>query len=398
MDIHQTTKKLESAIKCIEKDGRIIEKNKSLILKFKDKAISFGLSMHRVLFYVIRLTVLARSIPKGFDEMTMEDMERTVSWIETSEYESWTKHDFKVTLKKFFQWLRNYEWYSKEYPPEVRWIKTTLKSNKRKLPEDILTKEEVRSLIQTASNPRDKAFISVLYESGCRIGEIMNIKRKNVSFDKYGAQVIVPEGKTGPRRIRLIQSISYLEAWLGCHPRRDDPEAPLWVTVGNNNKGKTIGYQTIRKMLRQTAEKAGIKKRVNPHAFRHARATHLASELTMPLQCEYFGWVQGSKAPATYIHLSGKDLDRALLKMYGKLPEEEENNIIKCPRCNEINQEINRFCSNCGLPFDLKGLADIEDERGKYDDMMSKIMVRLTQNPQVKKEIMEALKNERKIS
>jgi integrase len=255
-----------------------------------------------------------------------------------------------------------------------------------------LTKEEIRSLIQATSNPRDKAFISVLYESGCRIGEILNIKIKNISFDEYGAQVVVPEGKTGPRRIRLIASIPHIETWLGYHPKKNDPEALLWVTYANNKKGTEISYQAIRKMLRKTAESAGIKKKVNPHNFRHSRATHLASELTSPLQCEYFGWIQGSKAPATYIHLSGKDLDRALLKMYGKLPPEQDD-VIKCPRCSEINQEVSRFCKNCGLPFGIKDYVNLEDERRKYDDKMSKVMERLLQNPQVKKEIAEVLRN-----
>ena len=115
------------------------------------------------------------------------------------------------------------------------------------------------------------------------------------------------------------------------------------------------------------------------------------SKFPGPLLCEYFGWVQGSKEPATYIHLSGKNLDRAILKMHGRLPPEEEDGTLKCPKCNEINEEINRFCKNCGLPFDLKDVMDLEDERGKYDLVMSKIMEKLVQNSEVKKEIVEVL-------
>jgi hypothetical protein len=203
--------------------------------------------------------------------------------------------------------------------------------------------------------------------------------------------MIVPEGKTGPRRIRLIASIPYIESWLGYHPNKNNPEEFLWVTHANNSIGKPMGYDTIRKILRETAERAGIKKRVNPHAFRHARATHLASELTSPILCEMFGWMQGSKEPSTYIHLSGKNLDNALLKMYGKLPADEEDGKIKCPRCSEVNQEINRFCKNCGLPFGLKDFTNIQDERKKYDDIMSKLMEKMVQNPEVKRMMMETL-------
>jgi len=396
MDVHNTARRLEWASKVIERDPKIIEQNKMLILKFKDRVSSLSLSSQRVLFYVTRLIVIARAFPKSFEEATREDIEKIIAEIESGKwnkdgYTAWTKHDYKVTLKKFFQWLRKCEWDSREYPAEVKWIRTTLKNNRKKLPEDILTKDEIRSLIQATSNPRDKAFISVLYESGCRIGEIMNIKIKNITFDEYGAQVLIPEGKTGPRRIRLISSIPHVESWLSYHPHKKEPESFLWTTYANNNKGNIISYQSIRKLLTKTAERAGITKKVNPHNFRHSRATHLASELTSPIQCEMFGWVQGSDAPATYIHLNGKDLDKALLKINGKLPPEEDNN-IKCPRCNDVNHEISRFCKNCGLPFEIKDYVNLEDERKKYDDKMSKVMEKLLQNPEVKKEIIGILK------
>lgn len=398
MDVHNTTQRLEWASRVIERDPKISEHNKQLILKFRDRASSLSLSTQRVLFYVTRLILIARAFHKNFEEATREDVEEIVAKIENGSlnpeysYTAWTKHDYKVTLKKFFQWLRKNEWDSKNYPEEVKWIRATLNNSRKKLPEDILTKDEIRSLIQATSNPRDKAFISVLYESGCRIGEIMNIRIKNITFDEYGAQVLIPEGKTGPRRIRLIASIPHVESWLSYHPHKKEPEAFLWTTYANNNKGNIISYGAICKMLRQTAERAGIKKKVNPHNFRHSRATHLASELTSPIQCEMFGWVQGSDAPATYIHLNGKDLDKALLKINGKLPPEEDNN-VKCPRCNDVNHEISRFCKNCGLPFEIKDYVNLEDERKKYDDKMSKVMEVLLQNPEIKKEIAETLRD-----
>ncbi|MGA2789578.1 MAG: site-specific integrase [Candidatus Bathyarchaeia archaeon] len=53
-----------------------------------------------------------------------------------------------------------------------------------------------------AENPRDKALISVLYESGCRIGEILSLKIRN-KFDN-NCSVLIVNGKTGQHRVRLI--------------------------------------------------------------------------------------------------------------------------------------------------------------------------------------------------
>jgi integrase/recombinase XerD len=56
---------------------------------------------------------------------------------------------------------------------------------------ELLTEEAVKGLAEAAGNPRDRALVLVLYESGCRAGEILSLSIKNVQFDEYGAQLIV---------------------------------------------------------------------------------------------------------------------------------------------------------------------------------------------------------------
>lgn len=66
----------------------------------------------------------------------------------------------------------------------MRWIKCNFRDDK-KLPEELLTEEDVTKLIEAAQHPRDKALVFLLYESGCRIGELLNVKIKNVLFDRF---------------------------------------------------------------------------------------------------------------------------------------------------------------------------------------------------------------------
>jgi len=70
----------------------------------------------------------------------------------------------------------------------------------------------------------------------------------------------------------------------------------------------------------------------------------------------YFGWVQGSDIPSIYVHLSGRDIECAIKRIYGLEEEEEDKTIkpIKCPRCGEVNTPQARFCHKCGLPLDEK--------------------------------------------
>ena len=108
-----------------------------------------------------------------------------------------------------------------------------------------------------------------------------------------------------------------------------------------NSNLSPLKYNSIVQMLYRTAKMAGVKKRVNPHNFRHSRETYLANFLTE------------AKMAGVYVHMSGRNVDNALLKIYGiKNDEEKRESIFKpkeCPRCQKVNQATNKFCSRCGM-------------------------------------------------
>jgi len=142
-------------------------------------------------------------------------------------------------------------------------------------------------------------------------------------------------------------------------------------------------------MLRKAKEIANITKAVNPHAFRHARATHLAKHLPEAIMKEYFGWTQSSKMASIYNHLSGKDVDEALLKMHGFKPEENKelkNISVKiCPNCNENNSVLSHFCKKCNLPLDLKVALEMQKRIEIEDEIVLKILKELIRKfPKVK--------------
>jgi integrase len=150
---------------------------------------------------------------------------------------------------------------------------------------------------------------------------------------------------TRDRRVRIISSAPVLASWLNAHPRAKDPEAWLWFQYKNNKKtDKCLSHGTVYELIRELAVKAVIKKKVHPHLFRHSRATALAGKLTEAQMKEYFGLVQGSDMAATYVHLSGRDVDNALLKLQGLVKEEHEENekmkVKSCQSCKESYSPI----------------------------------------------------------
>jgi len=68
---------------------------------------------------------------------------------------------------------------------------------------DLLTEEDIKKMINVADNIRNKAFISLLYESGCKIGEMLSIKIKDIIFDEFG--FIISIGGMKQRQIRIIE-------------------------------------------------------------------------------------------------------------------------------------------------------------------------------------------------
>ena len=120
------------------------------------------------------------------------------------------------------------------------------------LPEELLSREEAKKLIEAAEHPRNRAYVAVTDESGARPQEILSARIRSVQFDQYGAVLIVG-GKTGGRRIRLITSAPPLAMWIDNHPQRDSPSSPLWINIGTTRHGGIFDYNAARKLLRELA-------------------------------------------------------------------------------------------------------------------------------------------------
>ena len=338
---------------------------KDTIKKFvNDLRIRENISEIRRINYIQRLRKIASWIPDSFLEPTEESMNEVLRQLYDNDYTDWTRNTFVVMLKKFYRWKL------KELPAFIKDMKVRIKENGKEV-DDLLTSQEVTALIENSKNARDKALISVLYDSGCRIGELINMRIKDLGFDEFGALLRVT-GKTGFRQVRIVgNSIAYLRAWLDNHPLRNDVNAFLFCNLSDSILGRHLTYADVYSIIRHAAKRAGIKKRIHPHLFRHTRATILASKVAeAPLEAQ-MGWVHGSRQTRTYVHLSLRDQDNAILKAYGiKVPENEtiqEDKPKECPRCHTLNPSDAQYCRNCWMPFDIKTAIEIEEKEREIE-------------------------------
>ncbi|MEM3173965.1 MAG: site-specific integrase, partial [Candidatus Bathyarchaeia archaeon] len=196
-----------------------------------------------------------------------------------------------------------------------------------------------------------------------RPGELLSMKTSSVEF-KRDYCIITVNGKTGIKRIPLVASLMPLLDWLRVHPRRDDPDAPLWCSLATNYVGRPLSYRHFRLIVKKMAGRAGLRKDVWPYLFRHTTLTKMAKTLTEAQLEKFAGWVHGSKMAARYVHFSARDIEDAILALYGIKKVEGEGTlikIIKCPRCGSHNPETHRFCSQCGLPLSMAASYEAEE-------------------------------------
>lgn len=340
-------------------------------------------------FYCLGKFLEAAGSNFDFYKATRPELQNIVGLINSSTLALETKRKIVVSVKLLY---KNILGEGVFYPPQIAWLKTKEDiKEKHMLPGDLLTEDEVLKMIDTANNDRDRAIIALLYDAGIRVGELVSLNIKHVEFDNELTHITV-NGKTGMRRIPILFSVPYLTKYLE-HRKDAHPEDPLWITFGvpgtpskktkadpeTLEKFKRIRYKLrvgdyiVRKVIKDLVKKAKIQKRVYPHLFRHSRATYYADKATEQVLKSYFGWVGDSKMAGTYVHLSGRDVDSAILQANGIKPQEKaESRPVnkRCIRCKEINPITSVHCSKCALALDTN-IAELED---KGDKLVAKVV------------------------
>ena len=148
----------------------------------------------------------------------------------------------------------------------------------RKLP-DVLSFEEIEQLIHAIdlSKPeggRNKAILEVMYSSGLRVTEAINLKISSLYLDVGFIRVI---GKGDKERLVPIGSdaIKYIKLYKETMRVHQTPAKGCDDILFLNNRGKALSRVMIFYIIKDLIQKTGIQKTISPHSFRHSFATHL---------------------------------------------------------------------------------------------------------------------------
>lgn len=191
----------------------------------------------------------------------------------------------------------------------------TLKPPKRSqsLPKYLTEAEATRLLDVAREDARAHAMLSILLYSGLRVGELVRLEVNSVDFDER--VVKVRSGKGDKDRLVIVSEkcTESLRQWLSSRPKT----ASDYVFPGQGTS-RPISEQTVQRLVRSAARKAGLGKKVTPHVLRHTLATTL---LRKGGDIRFIQRILGHASIATtqiYTHLDDAELKR----MYDKASPE----------------------------------------------------------------------------
>jgi integrase/recombinase XerD len=211
------------------------------------------------------------STPKEIENITIQDLEQFLELLNKEKKSTRTIAHYITVLKEFFKFLEREEIISEN--PTLYLVQPKLNKS---LP-NVLSEEEVLQILDIPLNNkydyRNKAMLELMYSSGLRISELIEVKVHDINLEEASLKVM---GKGSKERMLPLgdYAIYYIKVYLENYRDsllKDNKNDYLFL----NSRGNKLTRQAFFKLLKEIAIKKDIKTEFSPHTLRHSFATHL---------------------------------------------------------------------------------------------------------------------------
>lgn len=198
---------------------------------------------------------------KELDHITENDIRKYQDYLVRSKKVAISTQNQAINAIKFyFEKVKGFEKLDLHFDRPIR---------EKKLPE-IISENEVFKLLQVTTNVKHKAIITMLYSSGLRRGELINLRIKDIDYDKHIVFIRGGKGKKDRTSILADNAILVLKKYIHLyHPN-------YWLFEGFGRK--RYSPTSIVSILKKASIKSKLNKIVRPHMLRHSFATHLLEQ------------------------------------------------------------------------------------------------------------------------
>lgn len=229
----------------------------------QDMAIR-GLTPRTQQTYLERMTSFVRFHGKSPDLLGLEEIHRYQVYLAQQKKVSWGFFNQSVCAIRFF--------YTKTLQKEWDIKHIPYQKQGRKLP-TVLSKEEVRAVLQVIGNLKHRALVQTLYGAGLRLQEALCLSYTDIDSQRMLLRVRQGKGKKD-RYVMLSPTLLHtLRAyWKSCSVK------PTTYLFPGRDPSQRLTPRTVQRVLQQTRKKAHIRKPVTPHVLRHSFATHLLED------------------------------------------------------------------------------------------------------------------------
>ena len=212
--------------------------------------------------YIRSVAAFAKHFRKSPDQLGPEEIRQ---------YQLFLLNEKKVKLATYIQAVAALRFfYRNTLHRKIDVDRIPLSRYERKLPV-ILTKEEVKRLLEAPKNLGHRAILATLYGTGLRVSEATHLKVSDLDRDR---KLIHVRGGKG-RKDRQVMFSDPLREVLAAYYRWKRPTD--WLFPGKE-RGQPLSRETVFETCKKAARRAGIAKSVHPHSLRHAFATHLLDD------------------------------------------------------------------------------------------------------------------------
>ncbi|TLS37730.1 tyrosine-type recombinase/integrase [Pseudalkalibacillus caeni] len=227
-----------------------------------DKRIE-GYSKHTLKAYQIQTNLLVRHFgEKDVEEITFVDLKQYLAKDADRLKPSSLGHRVRY-IRSLFKWA-----HSEGYIPSNPSHKLKEPKQGKRVPKFIM-EEDLEVLRESCKGAREKALISLLYSTGCRIGEVHLMDKQHINWDNKSIIVL---GKGDKEREVYFDTKTNL--WLREYLNQRDDEIPsLFITERNPKKRSSIAQ--LRYTVKRIAKRSNVNVNIYPHRFRHSYCTHL---------------------------------------------------------------------------------------------------------------------------
>ncbi|HBV96177.1 MAG: integrase [Peptococcaceae bacterium BICA1-7] len=234
---------------------------------FKDNAARF--SNETVLKYRQSLRQFFTFCPKEFDQVMSEDIRSWLSALKEAKQKPRTIRTRLVSLRSFYQYC-----FEEKFIRKNPTLNIALPQIDQSLPVYLET-NEIAQLMEVAKEyPRDRTVFEILYDTGIRANELLNIKLSDIRWDTQ--QIWIRKGKG--KKDRFVLFTAECAERIRNYLANRNIESPYLFA---NRHGKALSRAWLQKLFSCYHKKLYLEQRFTPHTMRHTFAAHLA-EKDMP--------------------------------------------------------------------------------------------------------------------